>query len=453
MPKGVVETQAQEKKWERAKDIAEKQGKGKRWPLIMHIFKELGGMSKVEGEDRNVLIERALERQGKKTVMPDEVHQVLHSWWNDNNAKKLTHEQHQALADIKTAKNKPKPNLKLAKARELEGLYGALSALRQVIAEDLRKDSKKSSSREWEMSKNHTPQEMAEMNKLIQEGYHPREAAHLVSKGLGGRGEPRDFMRALTSGVKPTMMSDKMMGEMRDVARQWLDNYHTKTAKYLEPEKNPIKHASAQMKAAHQGRSAKFDKEFSDFLASDELKGKSPMERHKAVQAWKTDWRSKNPEHDASIVDVNQAGKQFKESEAARRQHVDEIKAHLVHGGMPVESASGEEFESAPMTGRAVAEHMGLKQDEEGGMQYATTKDPAMQFAGAHKKFIESQLAPQVRAKQAQQAPAAPVAVSAEPKPAAPAEPAKAVIRRRASPEQVERMSRIDAAKMAEKKG
>ncbi len=76
-----------------------------------------------------------------------------------------------------------------------------------------------------------------------------------------------------------------------------------------------------------------------------------------------------------------------------------------------------------------------------------------MQFAGAHKKFIESQLAPQVRAKQAQQAPAAPVAVSAEPKPAAPAEPAKAVIRRRASPEQVERMSRIDAAKMAEKKG
>jgi hypothetical protein len=170
MPKGVVETQAQEKKWERAKDIAEKQGKGKRWPLIMHIFKELGGMSKVEGEDRNVLIERALERQGKKTVMPDEVHQVLHSWWNDNNAKKLTHEQHQALADIKTAKNKPKPNLKLAKARELEGLYGALSALRQVIAEDLRKDSKKSSSREWEMSKNHTPQEMAEMNKLIPGG-------------------------------------------------------------------------------------------------------------------------------------------------------------------------------------------------------------------------------------------------------------------------------------------
>lgn len=419
----------------------------------MGIFKQMGGMSKVEGEDKNVLIERALERQGRKTAMPDEVHQVLHSWWSDNKARALAPEHHQKLAEIKAAKNKPKPSLKLVKARELKDLYKALNALREVIAEDLRKDDKKSSSREWAMSKEHTPQEMDEIKKLVQEGYHPREAAHIVSKGRGGRGEPRDFMRALTSGIKPTMMSDKMLGEMRDVARQWLDNYHTKTAKYLEPEKNPVKHASAQMKAAHQDRSAKFDKDFSDFLASDELKGKSPMERHKAVQAWKNDWRSNNPEHDASIVNVNQAGKQFKESEAARRAHVEEIKSHLVHGSMPVESPAGEEFESAPMTGRAVAEHMGLKQDEEGGVQHATIKDPAMQFAGAHKKFIESQLAPQVKAKQTQEAPAVPVAVSAKPEQAAPAEPAKAVIRRRASPDQVERMARIDAAKMAEKKG
>jgi hypothetical protein len=171
------------------------------------------------------------------------------------------------------------------------------------------------------------------------------------------------------------------------------------------------------------------------------------MERHKAVQAWKSDWKEKNPEHESSIANVTQAGSQYKEAEAAREKLLDEVKSHIVQGAPPVETPGGEEFESAPVSGRAVAEHMGMKQEEDGGPQYGTVKDPSAAFASAHRKFVESQLAPQVKAKQPQPAP---IAVSPEQKPA---EPAKAVIRRRASPEQVERMSRIDAAKMAEKKG
>ena len=464
MPKGIIKTPAQEKKWERAKDIAEEQGKGKRWPLIMHIFQQMSGMSKDDGEDKNVLIERALERQGRKTAMPDEVHQVLHSWWQENKSTALTPEQHERLKQIKAAKQKP--GLKLVKGSQyIDSLYGALYALRETISEDLRKaDEEKDKKRErkffpWSPSPDHTRQELIEMKRLVDQGYHPREAAHIVSNGLGGRGEHRDFQRALTSNVKPTMMSDKMLQEMRDVAGQWLNKYHAKSAKYLEPEKNPVQYAAAQMKAAHENRAAKFNKEYGDFLASDQLKGLLPMARLKAVEAWKNDWKQKNPEYESTSANVYDIVPKAKE---ARQKHIDEIKSHLVHGSMPAEAPGGEEFESAPTSGRATAEHMGMKQEDEGGPQYGIIKDPSFGFAGAHRKFIESQLAPEVKAKQphpAQQTPAAPArqapeAVSAEQSQAEPqAEPAKAVIRRRASPEQVERMSRIDAAKMAEKKG
>ncbi len=448
MPKGVIKTPADEKKWERAKDIAEEQGKGKRWPLVMHIFQQMGGMGKADGEDKNVLIERALASQGKKTVVPDEVHQVLHSWWNENKATALSPEQHQRLAEIKAAKNK-KPNLKLVKKMEdLQDLYKALYALREMMEEELSKEDKpKSRSSEWKQSEEHTPEELAQMSKLVQEGYHPREAAHIISGGRGGKGEPRDFMKALESRVRPTMLSDKMLAEAKAMAGDWLGNYEQKSAKYLDPQKNPVKYAAAHVKAAHEDVTAKFKKEYNDFLASDELKGLSHMDRHKAVQAWKTKWKSENPEYEAGLSAVSEAGSKFKEAKQARKEHVQEVMHHLVHGAAPVESPSGEEFD-APTSGRAVAEHMGLQDKEGEGPQYSTSKDPSMAFAGQNRKFIESQIAPKVQQPQQQQAPVAVSAPSeAEQKPAA-----KTVIRRMAKPEQAERMSRIDAAKMANKK-
>lgn len=460
MPKGVIKTPAQEKKWERAKEIAAEQGKAKRWPLVMHIFKQMDGMSKVDGEDKNVLIERALAGQGRKTAMPDEVHSVLHSWWNDNKAKALTPEQHQRLADVKAAKNKPKPSLKLVKMRQLEDLYKALNALRNVVEEELvKEDRPKSKANEWKLSELHTPQELAEIQKFVDQGYHPREAAHLISGGRGGKGEHRDFSKALESRIRPTMLSEKMLADAKNVANDWLGNYEKISGKYHEPEKNPVKYASAQMKAAHEDRTAKYSKAYNDFLGSDELKGKSPMERHKTVQAWKAKWKSENPEHEAGISAVAEAGSKFKEAKQARSQHIKDVMEHLVHGGAPIEPASGE-FDETPTTGRAVAEHMGLQEKEGEGPQYSTSKDPSLAFAAKNPKFIQQILAPKVeQAKQAasqasaaESAPQVPVAVStpaqAEPKPEA-----KAVIRRTAKPEQIERMSRIDAAKMATKKG
>lgn len=431
MPKGVIKTPAQEKKWERAKDIAAEQGKAKRWPLIMHIFRQMGGVSKTDQDQRNHLVDRALKSKDKH--MPLEVHEIAYSWLSSKTKK-------------------------LSKAQQLDEMYAALSALRNELSEELSKAEEKKDKTygEWSQHPNHTPEELARIAKLVNEGYHPREAAHLISPVTGGRGEPRNFERALESYIKPTQLSTKMHAEAKKVAQQWLDNYEAHLAERAKPEINPVIHASAKLKQAHQEKTADYHKAYTDFLASDELKGKSPIERHKTIQAWKQNWKDKNPEK-ASTSELSDAAARFKQAEEARKKYVEEAKHHLVHGGAPVESAGMEdEIEStAPMSARAVSEHMGMGGSEEDDAPKISAKqDPSMKFAGAHKKYIESVLRPQVGEAKPKSTPEQPkpqsISQSTQTQPSAsqPEKP-KTVIRRVAKPDQQERMNHIDAARMS----
>lgn len=456
MPKGIIKTPEQEKKWEKAKEVAAEQGKSKRWPLIMHIFKQMGGMSKAEDEHKNILIERALESQGKKTAIPQEAHEALHCWWQQNRDRLLSPKQKEDIAHIKSVKQK-RSKIGLVKGHEyLNEMSIALSALKNEISEELSKAEEKKSSGEWSQSTEHTPEELDKIAKLVEEGYHPREAAHMISPATGGRGEPRDFMRALQSYVKPTQLSPKMHEHAKKVAQQWLDQYEQYLSERARPEINPVLHASGKLKSAYEEKTGDYNKAYSDFLASDELKGKSPMERHKAVQAWKTKWKQENPEQAGTLSDVSSAGSAFKEAEEARKKHVEDVKHHLVHGGAPIESPSSEEDveTSAPMSARAISEHMGISGGEEDeGPKISAQMDPSMKFATQNKKFVESVLRPQVGEKAVKQpaateqakTPAAETATPAEQKP-------KTIIRRMAKPDQVERMQRVDAAKMAQAK-
>lgn len=431
MPKGVIKTPAQEKKWERAKDIAAEQGKAKRWPLIMQIFRQMGGMSKTDQDQRNHLVDQALKSEDKH--MPLEVHELTYSWLSSK-AKKLS------------------------KAQHLDEMHAALSALRNELSEQLTKaeEKKDKTHGEWSQHPNHTPEELTRIAKLVNEGYHPREAAHLISPTTGGRGEPRNFMRALESYVRPTQLSPRMHAEAKKVAQQWLDNYESHLAERAKPEINPVIHASAKLKQAHQDKTADYHKAYTDFLASDELKGKSPMERHKAVQAWKQSWKEKNPEK-ASTSGLSEAAATFKEAEEARKKYVEEAKHHLVHGGAPVEPTGVEDEveSSAPMSARAISEHMGIGGSEEDDAPKISAKqDPSMKFAGAHKKYIESVLKPQVgeakpRPAPEQITPAPEQEPAAAPAPAPQPEKPKTIIRRVAKPDQQERMKHIDAAKMS----
>ena len=448
MPKGIIKTPAQEKKWKEAKASAAKQGQSENWAYVMGVFKQMGGMSKVDGEDKNVLVERALSAQGKKTAIPHEAHQVLHSWWQENKEKLLSPKQKQTLSDIKAPKER-RAGMKLVKNKEyLSEMYAGLSAIRDQIAEGLQKARS-----EWQQHPDHTPEELDQIQKLVGEGYHPREAAHLISKTGAGRGEHRDFERAKKSSVAPTMLSDKMLAELKDIAKQRLGSYSEYEGSRAEPEKQPVKYASHQMKTAHAGKTADYNKAYTDFLASDELKGLSPMDRHKKVQGWKSEWKEKNPDYNKSLTEAANVGSKYKEAEQARKQHVEEVKHHIVHGGAPIESSAGEdEVEStAPMSARAISEHMGLGGGEDDDApKFSAEQDPSTRFASSHKKFLEEVLRPQVG--QAQKPAAQPVTPSAQPTQAAtqPAAPApKTVIRRMAKPDQLERLKGTDAAKMA----
>lgn len=446
MPKGIIKTPEQEKKWEKAKEVAAKQGKPKRWPLIMAIFKQMGGMSKADNDRSNMLIERALASQGKKTAIPQEAHEILHSWWQNNRDRLLSAKQKQGIANIKSVKEK-RSKIGLVKSQEyLNEISAAFLALKNQLSEELAKADEDRSSGDWSQHPDHTPEELDKIAKLVEAGYHPREAAHMISPTTGGRGEPKDFMRALQSYIRPTQLSPKMHAEAKRVAQQWLENYESHLAERAKPEINPVMHASSKLKQAHEEKTADYHKAYTDLLASDELKGKSPIERHKAIQAWKQNWKQKNPDHQTQTPKLSEATSKFKEAEEARKKYVQEAKHHLVHGSAPIEpTGAEEEVESAtPMSARAISEHMGMGGSEEGEAPKISAKqDPSAKFASANKKYIESVLRPQVG--EAKPAPVKPAPAQSAPAPEKP----KTIIRRMAKPDQQERIKHIDAAKMS----
>lgn len=458
MPKGVIDTKAKEKKWKKAKEIAAEQGKADRWPLVMHIFKQMGGLSK-EDQDTNIKIERALASQGRKTAIPQEAHEALHAWWQQNKEKMLTSKQKKALSDIQGVKQR-RAGIKLVKSDYIEEMYKALLAVRNELSENLNKAKKPSSDVEWSQSPDHTPKELELIANLVNQGYHPREAAHLISPTRGGRGEHRDYTKALKSNVAPTQLSDKMFGDLKTVADQWL-RMRDRTAKF-SPEKNPVKYAVSEAAKTHKSHADKFNDAYKSFLDSPEMKAKKGVDRMDAIDAWKEDWHSKNPEHATSAHEASsKASGAFKQAKEARKQYLKDVGEQLVSGGGAAElSSAAEELDepSQKLSIRGAAEHVGgYEGDDDDRPSVSISTDPYTKFASAHKQYVQSILKP--KAEQAkQQTPAQPevkpeAVKQQEPKAPEPAvsapEQPKTIIRRIAKPDQLERMKNVDAAKMA----
>jgi hypothetical protein len=535
MPKGIIKTPSQEKKWEKAKEVAADQGKAKRWPLIMHIFKQMGGMSKADQDHQNVLVERALASQGKKTTIPQEAHEALHSWWKQNKEQVLSPKQKKVLSDIKSVKER-RAKIGLVKSSTyLNDMSMALIALKNELIENLFKADKpksetleefiarggkvsrseapkpevvkKPKSKEdeeefeysdWQPHPRHTPEDLRRINEFVAQGYHPREAAHMISPWLGAKGEAGSFKDALRSRVSPTAPSQEMMGQLKQIAEQWLELQKEHQALQADPKINPIIHARTQIQKERELRTSKFKKDYADFLASDEYKKLPLHEKHKADVAWKTKWNQDNPEHAKTLEELTQsAAKKMTDATAQRAKHVQEIAHYMVHGTVPEEKVeeapeptesrdvpesektkweqaagslhaqeSGGEISETPTSGRAIAEHMGSEagdDEEKKSTSHSITQDLSSKFAAQNPKFIESVLKPQVgERKSAQPAPSASIqqqkpkvqAPSGEPKTSESAstsvsEKPKTQIKRIAREDQLDRLKRIDAAKLA----
>ena len=273
---------------------------------------------------------------------------------------------------------------------------------------------------EWKAHGQYTPEQSAKMKELVGQGYSDREAERMVGAHKG----PKDFQSALKHTVKPSQPSEKMLGELKELAGHWLDRADRHSKLNADPEKNPQKYAAGKMMQAHEEHSKDFNAAYNDFLNSDELKGKKGLDRHKAIQTWKSNWKSRNPEYTENIGNVSESQKHYKEAGQARKQSVDDALKHILTGGYNADAMSAQE----------AAQHVGGDKTDE-GYTATTIKDPSASFAERNKGFVDA-----MRQKQAAAAP--PVQQ--------PKKDPMVVIRRRANPEQMDRFTRVQAARTAQ---
>jgi hypothetical protein len=283
------------------------------------------------------------------------------------------------------------------------------------------KPKKSSGYSEWKPHGQYTPEQSAKMKQLVGQGYSDREAERIVGAHRG----PTDFQSALKHTVKPSQPSEKMLGELKELAGHWLERADRHSKLNADPEKNPQKFAAGKMMQAHEEHSKGFKEAYDSFLNSDELKGKKGLDRHKAIQEWKSNWKSRNPDYKENIGNVSQAQSHYKEAHEARKKNVDEALQHILTGGYNPEAMSDQE----------AAQHVGGEKTDQ-GYTATTIKDPSASFAERNKTFVDTM-------KQKQQ-------TAAQPVQQAPKKDPMVVIRRRANPEQMDRFTRVQAARTAQ---
>lgn len=231
---------------------------------------------------------------------------------------------------------------------------------------------------DWAPRDDYSPEQQAKMKDLMAQGYSHREAERMSGAYKG----PTDFHSALTHTVRPSEMSPKMMQELKSMAKDWLDRADRHSKIHADPEKNPMKHASGVMLQAHGEHTKDYNKAYNEFLASDKVKGMKGIDRHKAIQAWKNEWKASNPEYSdpGKLANITSAAQQAgKDAIQRHKLGVNERMQHIMGGGAvsPDQTFSLQEG----------MQHAGGSKGEE-GYSSPTVADPAAAFAHANKDTI-----------------------------------------------------------------
>ncbi len=303
MPKGVVKTPADEKKWSKAKSIVKEQHGEMRWPLVMHIFQQMskaepnlkvvqGGAKDDENLSREAKIERALNAQGRKTQLPQEVHEHLHAWWSSNKDKVLTPEQQSRLKAIKETKAR-QSSIRVVKSKEeIDNLQKSLVFLKDVIDEVLIKATsltgkRGSRSTTWTPNRQYSPQENSAVKKWTDAGYYPIEGAHFSGVEKIGRGH---------NAAHP--LSEPMLAAVKDMAGRKLKDLEHQRGLHANPEHNPHLHAESHLKELHSQKSTAkdFESALKDHIASGKLEGLDDFDRDMAISDFRDQWHKNNLE-------------------------------------------------------------------------------------------------------------------------------------------------------------
>lgn len=246
--------------------------------------------------------------------------------------------------------------------------YETLQSLKKANEEG------KKHSREWSPNPNYTDKQKATIDQHRANGYSHREAERMA----GAHQTPTDFKAALKSGIAPSNMSEKMMGDLKPLAKMWLEEADKQEKLKADPEKNTVKRQAGQLQQAHEKSTANFSKDYNNFLNSDEVKALKGKDRHQAVNKWKTDWKTANPEHDESLADVSNTHQQFAYNQGqAKEETKNKIQDMMGGKAMPTE-----------MSDQEAMQHLGGGKTEDGGYTGQIMQDPTAGFAQRNPQLL-----------------------------------------------------------------
>lgn len=242
---------------------------------------------------------------------------------------------------------------------------------------------RKSGSNEWQPHGEYTPEQEEKMQGLMDEGYSHREAERMSGAYRG----PSDFQSALKHRIKPSQPSEKMMGTLKELAGHWLDRADKQARLTADEKKNPMKHAEGQIMQSHHDANKDYKEAYHGFLNSEELKGLSGRERHKAIKEFKAKWHEDNPDHKEKVLQAaNHAREQFSSARKNVASDLEQQRADIAFGGR-----------SEGMSAQEAAQHIGGGKTEEGYIA-SVKQDPVSKLAQKNPKLAEqyrSQLKPE----------------------------------------------------------
>lgn len=224
---------------------------------------------------------------------------------------------------------------------------------------------------DWK-AKNYDEKQKAEVEKLISEGYSPREAGVLA----GHESDPSSFQDALTHTIRPSDHSPKAMQTLKQFAEDWKNRADAYQRLNADVEKNPAKHFSGTLMSAHQGATKDYNEAYNKFLASPEVKDLKGAERHKVVQNWKNQWKAQNPEHSqrqsAAAAQIKSPLMTAQGLQGSNKQKTIDDHMSGIAGG---QFGGGETFSA-----QEAAQHVGGAKGEQ-GYTSSQVSDPAASFA------------------------------------------------------------------------
>lgn len=172
-----------------------------------------------------------------------------------------------------------------------------------------KKKVKRGSFKDWEPHGEYTDDQQSKMDELMDQGYSHREAERMAGAHKG----PTDFQSALKHNIWPSQMSDKHLGDLKEIASHWLDNKERLDKLEADPERSPLKHAAGQAMKAHEEATKDYSQALNEFLQSDEVKDLKGRKRFQAIKEWKNNWKEQNPDYHDKLAEAG-VHESFKEA-------------------------------------------------------------------------------------------------------------------------------------------